>query len=141
LTVALLSWSDELSVGDREIDEQHHWLVEKVNSLYYSLATRQDEDLGVTSINDLLNYAWEHFETEENLFRRIGFPEAEEHIGEHQRFAEKVSDYRTRFIAGQKPVFPELLDFLSTWLTEHLRDMDRKYVPYLTGPDRRSGDA
>lgn len=136
----LLSWSEELSVGDHEIDEQHQWLVEKVNSLYYSIATRHDEDLGVTSINDLLTYAWEHFETEENLFRRIGFPEAEEHIAEHQRFAEKVSDYRTRFIAGQKLVFTELLDFLSTWLTGHLRDMDQKYARYLARQDERSGN-
>lgn len=137
----LLSWNDVLSVGDREIDEQHQWLVEKVNSLHDSLITGHDEDLTVTSLNDLLTYAWEHFETEERLFHRINFPDAEAHIAEHQRFAEKVSDYRTRFIAGEKLVFPGLLDFLAAWLTEHVRDMDQKYVPYLASPDRDPGEA
>ena len=136
----LISWNDELSVGDREIDGQHQWLIEKVNSLHDSLVTGHEEDLTVASLNDLLTYAWEHFETEERLFHRINFPDAEEHIAEHQRFAEKVSDYRTRFIAGQKLVFTELLDFLSTWLTGHLRDMDQKYARYLARQDERSGN-
>jgi hemerythrin len=128
-----ITWKKELSVGNAEIDAQHQWLIEMVNRLYLSVDDGRDKAATVTIINDLLNYAWTHFRTEEDLFREIDVPDAAEHIEEHERFTARVIAFRTRFVTIGENILPELVDFLSEWLTAHLRDADSRYVPYLLG--------
>lgn len=126
-----ITWTSDLAVGHTEIDAQHQWLVDTVNRLYYTLDDQHDRAFTITTINDLLTYAWSHFRTEEEVFRQIHFADAEEHVREHEGFTSQVVAFRTRFVTFQENIFAELLDYLSDWLTTHLRDSDSKYVPYL----------
>ena len=128
-----IEWTRELSVGDEDIDRQHQQLVGMVDQLYDAVNESRLEDLTITDVNNLMTFAWNHFQTEEEMFRRIGFPEAEDHIKEHERFVQAVTDFRTRFATMGENVFPELVAYLDEWLDDHLREKDQKYASYLAG--------
>ena len=65
-----MSWSDDLSVGLQEIDEQHKILITLINRLFTE-AIMQKADQSVVSkiLNELVQYTIVHFSVEESLFR------------------------------------------------------------------------
>jgi len=53
--MALLTWNDRLSVGIREMDEQHKILVELTNQLYDAMGTGQGDHVKSGVLNSLCN--------------------------------------------------------------------------------------
>lgn len=36
--MTFMPWSDEIAVGISDVDEQHHWLVDRINQLHTELS-------------------------------------------------------------------------------------------------------
>lgn len=128
--MALIQWNDSFSVNVVEIDKQHQKLVEMINALNDAMSQGKGKNVLGNIINELIAYAGTHFKTEEKYFDQFGYPDADRHKKEHSDFTRKVAEFRDGFIAGKFGLSVEVMKFLSDWLQNHIKGVDRKYGPF-----------
>ncbi|MBF0189481.1 MAG: hemerythrin family protein, partial [Magnetococcales bacterium] len=81
-------------------------------------------------IDNLADFAFEHFSDEEALFKQHGYPGANQQHQSHTRFAAKVAQLQKRLKAGDTSVIQGLDTFLSEWLTGHILEEDMQYKSF-----------
>lgn len=128
--MALIQWSDQLSVQVQEIDGQHQRLVKMINDLDAAMRVGKGKDVLGKIVSDLIAYTQVHFGTEEKLFGQYGYPDAQAHQAEHRHFIEEVSRFKGEFDAGRLGLSLKVMDFLSDWLSHHIMGVDQKYAPF-----------
>ena len=126
-----IEWSEELSVGIQEIDEQHQILVNLINMLYEAIIRRTEEQDVGTILAELSQYTVIHFAVEESLMRIFDYPSYEEHKKSHQKLTAQVFELQNKFKYNRESISVEVLHFLRHWLTDHIMGEDKKYAPYL----------
>lgn len=125
-----ISWSEDLSVGLQEIDEQHKILIRLINCLYNeAILKKADHSIIDHVLTELKQYTIIHFSVEESLFRLFDYPDADAHQKQHERLKEEVINVHTKFKNGA-PVTIELMSFLRRWVKNHIMMDDKKYSPF-----------
>jgi hemerythrin len=125
--MALMVWSDKLSVGIRSIDAQHGILIDTVNELHDAMLKGQANSLTEPLLRNLVAYTRDHFSAEEALMAQANYPELAEHRAKHRDLTKKVESYIERFARGDIRLSVHLLNFLRDWLTNHFQREDRAY--------------
>lgn len=129
--MAFFEWSSKYEIGISTIDFQHQSLVNIVNNLF---DVQEEKDPGVQkavieyTMDRLIEYTVFHFETEEELMTKVSYDHLQEHKKAHEALKAKAVEIQAKLIQGEK-VLPQLLDFLMTWLQEHILKVDMQYVP------------
>ena len=124
--MAFLTWSNELSVGVVELDEQHKKLFGYLNEFYDSIQSDNKKALK-SLIDSLMEYALYHFRTEEKYFDKFGYEDSEFHKKEHQDFVDRVLDFKNKFESGKLVVSLTITNFLKNWIKEHIKISDKRY--------------
>ncbi|ADE12599.1 bacteriohemerythrin [Sideroxydans lithotrophicus] len=124
--MAYMEWTRDLESGIPVIDAQHKRIIEFINELDDACQTGNTEETSHV-MEGLLNYTVTHFEFEEDLQEKAGYPFLKAHQRIHEIFMKKVSDIRGRAAKGED-VAPELLRLLKGWLASHIKGEDRDYV-------------
>lgn len=114
------------------IDGQHKLLLAYLNKLRSGMQNGCDKKLLLEILDDLTGYAFTHFATEEMYFTRSAYPLTDKHIEEHQMFRQTVSQLRDAVLDGKVFIDVALLEYLKTWLLEHIQRMDVGFAPYVT---------
>jgi hemerythrin-like metal-binding protein len=68
-----LVWTNELSVGNANIDEEHRNLISMINNVKHEIKTRNSSALPQT-FKQLENWLYAHFTNEEKIAQAINFP-------------------------------------------------------------------
>lgn len=126
----LFVWSDDLSVGIQEIDEQHKVLVGLLNELHLAVSDHRGSAVCRGILDQLAEYTRVHFAVEESLMRILGYPDHENHKHEHEMLTGQVVDLQGKLDAGKVAISFELLHFLKVWLTKHINESDKRYGGY-----------
>jgi len=129
--MSYLEWSDDLRVGVADVDRQHQTLVAMVNDLHTAMQEGRGKDILGSTIAGLIDYTVVHFATEERYFGTFGYADAAVHKAQHQGFVEQVEDFRRGFDEDRLMLSIDVMDFLSTWLVEHIKGSDRAFGPFL----------
>lgn len=127
---ALITWTNEISVGIEEIDEQHKVLIGLLNAINEAVQERRSSMVTAEIITQLIDYTRIHFAVEESLMRILGYQEYEAHKVQHGILIESLADLARKFAAGKVTVGFELQNFLKTWLTKHILANDKKYTQH-----------
>ena len=133
----MFEWTQEYSVNVRELDEQHKKLVDMINNLDESMKSENQGDAIKIVLDELLDYTAYHFETEEKLLMQYGYPRLESHTKEHDTLSWRVLDMRTRHESGEGVEAKEIIDFLTTWLKNHILFSDKQYGIFLNSKGLR----
>ena len=129
-TREFLAWSDELSVGIQEIDEQHKILAGLPNCLFNEAILNKGDPAVIESIlNELVQYTQIHFSVEESLFRIFNYPEADIHQQHHNQLKKEVFEIKNKFTSGAA-VDLDLMHLLREWLTKHIMIEDKQYTQF-----------
>lgn len=130
-TVALVQWTEAMSVGNMHIDEQHGILIDTINQLASAESLHNHHAVSMI-IDELVSYAAFHFDFEEKLMAAAGYPYLEEHRRTHRGFVQWVTDFRDDFITyGKRALGEPVLAFLRDWLRDHILDEDQQYCSYI----------
>jgi hemerythrin len=129
--MASIEWSNDLSVGIEKIDEQHLKLIELLQGLEDAVRVGKDADLIEDTIVNLFNYAKVHFAVEEELLRKHKYPEEKLHQLEHSKFISKAFEFRENFDARKPGLNLEVVNFLSSWIVNHIQITDQRYSKHL----------
>ncbi|MDC7222640.1 MAG: bacteriohemerythrin [Spirochaetales bacterium] len=126
--VTLLEWSDELSLGIAQIDDEHRMLFKYALDFQNAVLQGETEEKVGHFFELLIRYTETHFSQEEALMKESHYPEWEEHHLIHERLTTKVMELNRdkRFLYSDT-----IWDFLQNWLTEHILVMDRAFAKFL----------
>jgi hemerythrin len=129
--MSLIKWNEGFSVNVVKIDQEHKKLVEMVNELTDAMKEGKGKDVLGGILDGLISYTASHFQTEEDYFQQVKYPDAAAHKQEHAAFVQKVTEFKKEFDAGRATVSVHILQFLSKWLQSHIKGTDQKYSSFL----------
>jgi hemerythrin-like metal-binding protein len=129
----LITWDDSIQFGIDAIDGQHRRLVDLINQLHRAMRKRAGKIVIGPILDALAEYTARHFKAEEQLMAKSGYAELEGHKRLHEKLVGQVLDFKNQFESGSATVTLDLMTFLSGWLVNHIKGVDRKYLPALKG--------
>jgi hemerythrin-like metal-binding protein len=133
----ILTWSKELSVGFKAIDDDHKKLIALFNDAHEAAKGTASREFVEKLLTELIEYTHWHFDHEEGLMEEHGYDKIEKHKLEHRELAENASMLYAQYLAGDDTVPEVLLPFLRNWLTAHIMGADRRLGDFLNGYQRR----
>lgn len=130
--MSLIIWQESYSVGVGAIDRDHRLIIDLVNQLHEAQETAQTRDVVVSVLNILCEYVERHFAVEEDAMERGGYPHVDQHRREHRRLSQRVREMRQLYTEGEyEAVGPEMMMFLTHWLSSHILGADMRYRPWV----------
>ena len=74
----------------------------------------------------------EHFADEEKLMEAHQYPELDSHRKKHDYMRKVLREFVQRFEANELNMELEFINFLKTWIVDHILTVDRKYGPFFS---------
>ncbi|WP_312279110.1 bacteriohemerythrin [Oscillibacter sp.] len=123
-----MPWTPNLSVGVREIDDQHKLLFEKAEQLFEAGKRNQAKEYIGELLEFLDSYTKKHFADEESYMQRIHYPGYAEQKAAHTAFIAQLQKLRSDYAAsgGNILVIISANQIVVDWLTKHISNMDKK---------------
>lgn len=126
--IGIKSWNDCFLLNINTIDKEHQRFFEIFDTL---LSVKEDafkHKTIVLIVNELKEYAYQHFKTEETLMRKAVYQEIEAHIVQHNDFMEQIRHFQLLYNPSKDSLLDELITFMRKWIVTHIYDEDFKYV-------------
>jgi hemerythrin len=124
--MAYMEWTQDLSTGMADIDEQHKRWITLINKAKDASERKLPREAQGEVLRELLEYVRYHFETEEKYFAKFNYPSSNEHKEQHAHWLKKTLEFADRFDAGDD-FGQELFLFLKEWLMTHIKVHDMQY--------------
>jgi len=126
-------WDKSLETGHEEIDSQHKMLVSTYNGFIEALRRGEAADEILKTVDFLSGYAFMHFEMEEGLQLRTGYPDYVKHKFIHDDFRLTLEGLVQRF--REEGPTEELVDFVTKVVGDrlliHLKGEDYEMATYV----------
>jgi hemerythrin-like metal-binding protein len=129
--MSFFEWREELETGVDLIDFQHRNLVNMLNNVADAV---QGDDFGKelifeVTLDQLIEYTVHHFATEEKLMIKGDYEHIASHQKMHHALAATAVEFKKRYAEGEKDIGPDLVEFLKTWLNDHIMKVDMAAAP------------
>lgn len=123
-----LTWSNQFSVGIKEIDDQHKKLISILNDLSEARRTEKGRKDIERILDELTQYTVYHFKAEEQYMERFNYKFKKEHKEEHDRFVAKVADFIEGYKEERFMLTMAMMNFLMDWIKKHILGTDQNYI-------------
>ena len=127
--MAMYEMKPEYYTGIEAIDKEHEKLFEIANRAYELLVNDfipDKYDYIMEVIDELKSYTRYHFDHEEEYMKGINYKRILSQKVAHDEFIDKINSYDSEIVDyNQKESLLELLEFLTTWLVEHIYRQDK----------------
>jgi hemerythrin len=131
----LMQWTQAMSVGLAELDDDHKVLIKVINDLAASAGDAARRDVVRQCLLSLRRYAEFHFAREEKVMSACNYPDLELHKGEHRDFVKRIQEVTAEFDEDPEgtieTVNEALLSYLKDWLNHHILIEDMAYRPHV----------
>lgn len=124
--MATVQWSETLSVGNAQIDDDHRQLFRLLDRLQLAMKQGKANTVMGGILDELVGYTVTHFQREEQFMRRIGYADFAAHKAEHDKLIAQVQDLQARFKSGAITLSISTHQFLGDWLNSHIMQSDMK---------------
>lgn len=126
-----VTWDRKLSVGIEKIDEDHQKLFNLINQLHTAVHYYTGEAFEKQALDELVAYTQYHFQREEELMEKHGYPEFEAHCKEHREMFGRVEQFLRDYEEHGHATLKKLADYLKSWLLKHISNTDQRYSSFL----------
>ena len=124
-------WDPAWDTGNATIDQQHRQLLEQMERLFRAVAEGRKQGETERALMLLGEYVEIHFSQEEELMRQAGYPEFPRHKAIHDGLRLQVQALVKDFLEDLRPFPDAVMEFLVTWLKDHLAGEDRHLAAFL----------
>ena len=131
-------WREQSKIGVELVDQQHEELFRRLSAfidvLRNSTPLEQKMDEIEKTFHFMGEYVQVHFQSEEDLQAKIGYPEFEKHRRIHDSFKQEINAFQEEFYKDKynEDLIMAFSGRLLTWLINHVTGDDQniaKYVP------------
>jgi len=126
-----MQWTEQLSVKIDSIDNEHKKLIELINKLFDAMSRGEGHNALDAILKELSDYTEFHFNHEEEALKKYNYPAFAAHKKEHESFVSKIEDTKKKYEEGAITLTIPLIDFLTSWIKEHILKTDMGYSAFL----------
>lgn len=127
-----LVWQDSMATGIELIDHDHQRLIMLINMFQEATEFNISERKVQLALDEVIRYTKYHFNREEQLMALNNYPGFKEHQLQHQQMIDEIEIYMKEYRSDPDVALEHILQFLQSWLINHIKGNDRQYIPYLT---------
>ena len=127
-----LVWQDNMATGIELIDHDHQRLIMLINMFQEATEFHISERKVQLALDEVIRYTKYHFNREEQLMALNNYPGFKEHQLQHQQMIDEIEIYMKEYRSDPDVALEHILQFLQSWLINHIKGNDRQYIPYLT---------
>lgn len=127
----VVEWLDCYTIGVPKIDSDHKQLVDIFNELKEAVANSRALSILESTLSKLADHIANHFSSEEEVMRRIGYPSLDEHRQQHDMIIQKFSQIVYEFETKQAIVTVDTLRLLEEWVLTHTLEQDLAIGEYI----------
>jgi len=130
-----LAWDEALIMGDEKVDGQHRQMFVMLGGLVAACAGGIETGVLKGTLDFLVDYTVQHFNDEEALQQRCGYPGYERHKRLHDEFKVTVGNLVQRFEASGSTLelLKDLNKIVANWFVDHILTEDKKIGEHLGG--------
>lgn len=126
-----LPWTSAASLTDPVLDAEHRAVLNDINRLLAAISSGDQTDV-LMSFSVLVAEARRHFAAEEELMRKVCFPEHDRHHAQHEQLQLGLAGLQ--FTLSNRPSFarsPGPFVYLDRWFAAHLQTDDRCLAEFI----------
>lgn len=128
----MINWSENFSVNNNEIDQQHRKLIEIINHVALVIKNHDYSMEELLNIVDGLDkYIREHLSYEEILMRTYSYPELLVHENQHNLLRIKMDEINIFNVDNSRKFYDDMLVYLVEWLSIHIMNSDKLLGTFL----------
>jgi len=133
----IITWTPDMSVGIDIIDKDHKILISCLNDFVGACESGKGVLVTESIFSVLYDYTNFHFSREEKIMEVCGYKGLENHKNLHETLRGNLIDARDRYLLNpSREVETEIMDFLRSWLTDHILACDMDYAPVCAGKEK-----
>jgi len=122
----------QFETGIYEIDIQHVEFIALLKNIQTKMGSSPRQEEISSLLAQLSEYARKHFKTEKEHMERAGYPGLTEHMEEHGNLLQQIEYFEQKYKSENSSVaIFDMVDFMETWLLEHIPKYDTKFAEYL----------
>jgi hemerythrin len=128
-----IRWTEDLTTGIMDIDEQHRELFRRIDALDDACRRQEGlEELG-RYMAFLMEYVTCHFTAEEREMTTHRYPDLQKHEAEHEKFKKEINALNAmiRMTGAHMSHVQTALVTSVEWLVDHVKRTDRELAEFL----------
>jgi hemerythrin len=117
-------WTKDLEIGVPELDEQHKYFYD-IGNMILDLHEKPNITKAemLIAVGEMGDYALYHFNTEEEMLKKLGGPGAEAHLVKHAAFRDEIIAFVTaieREVAEDQQIADKVAEFARSYIKKHM---------------------
>jgi len=131
-----LKWNSDMETGNTDIDNDHRYVFCLINTIDAATKCHVHPNVLAKFAELLILYTSVHFSREQQLQKRVGFKESEEHKNLHREFVERVQSMKVTLseISKDDGVYKVCIlkfnELVKDWWNSHIQKEDMKMKSY-----------
>jgi len=130
----LFAWTDDISVGIDEIDEQHKTILKTASELLKACSLGAESTLVEVkkTLPSFSKAVREHFDYEERIFDEYNYPNKTEHLAGHKKLLSEIDNLTDRLNSSSTDIgeISDLIDSLCRWSKDHIIKEIKEYKDF-----------
>ncbi|MCG6535936.1 MAG: bacteriohemerythrin [Syntrophales bacterium LBB04] len=130
-----IGWDESLSLGIKEIDDEHKNLIGYYNNFFAACFSSVGQAVINATLLELVDYTKHHFQHEEVLMEKESYPGLAEQKNEHESLLRTTLELQEKLMSGSSDnVSTETLTFMNNWILTHLMEVDAAFAKFVHAP-------
>lgn len=132
-SVVQYDWDESLVTGNELIDSEHKELFKKINNLLEACASGRGRNEIAETVKFLSDYTKKHFDDEEKLQRKYGYPDRKNHKKYHEGFKRTIRKIGEQLEEEGPTVLlvGKINSSVGGWLVNHIKREDVKVAAHI----------
>lgn len=129
-----ITFDDNLITGNSTIDSQHKELIDRIQQFVTACESGDGKIKAIKMLDYLDEYTNFHFQEEEDLQKKVSYPEFSNHHAKHEEFKNSIQelyDYLTENEGPDDQFIEQVKLNVVDWLFHHIKTFDRSVAEYI----------
>ena len=129
-----ITFDDNLITGNKTIDSQHQELIDRIRQFVAACESGDSKIKAIKMLDYLDEYTNFHFQEEEELQKKVSYPEISSHHAKHEEFKTSIQelyDYLNENEGPDDQFIEQVKRNVVDWLFQHIKTFDRSVAEYI----------
>ena len=129
-----ITFDDNLITGNKTIDSQHQELIDRIRQFVAACESGDSKIKAIKMLDYLDEYTNFHFQEEEELQKKVSYPEFSGHHAKHEEFKTSIQelyDYLNENEGPDDQFIEQVKRNVVAWLFQHIKTFDRSVAEYI----------